>query len=177
MSFLMNRSPIVSSTPGGTESGVRPSLDCRFVVAEKFRRDEAGVVWKAGTRKLGNVTVEEEEAATALSRARLPVLGASIVGVGGGGTAIRDALLLMDLAAIAIDCSRKRSGAGKASANSAGLNWMLSQRSGDAAPVWLLNPWLQHHKITSSTFTVPQCLGTKGFLATQTDVILAKSCS
>jgi len=37
MSFLTNRSPIASSTPGGIESGVLPSLEGRVVVAEKFR--------------------------------------------------------------------------------------------------------------------------------------------
>lgn len=39
MSFLANRSPIARSTPGGTESGVLPSLDGRAVVAEKLRRE------------------------------------------------------------------------------------------------------------------------------------------
>lgn len=79
-SFLTNKSPIATSTPGGTESGVRPSFDCRAVVAEKLRRAAAGVCdWNAGTRKPGNVTVEgDEEAvvedATARCRAWRPAL-------------------------------------------------------------------------------------------------------
>jgi hypothetical protein len=87
MSFLTNKSPISSSTPGGTESGVLPSLEGRCVVAEKVRRDAfwfCWVVWKAGTRKPGNVTVEAGEAAAARCRACLAVLGASIVVVVGG---------------------------------------------------------------------------------------------
>ena len=82
MSFLTNRSPIVRSTPGGTESGVRPSLEGRCVVAEKGRRDAAdcaAAVWKAGTREPGSVTVEEGVEARARCRACRPVLGASIV--------------------------------------------------------------------------------------------------
>jgi hypothetical protein len=90
ISFFTNRSPIVSSTPGGTESGVRPSLEGRCVVAEKFRPADACVVWKAGTRKPGSVTVEAGLEANARCRACRPVLGASIVG--GGGLATRDAL-------------------------------------------------------------------------------------
>ena len=91
MSFFINRSPIVSSTPGGTESGVLPSFEGRCVVAEKFRRADDCVVWKAGTRKPGSVTVEEGLETSARCRACRPVLGASIVG-GGGGLATRDAL-------------------------------------------------------------------------------------
>lgn len=62
----MYGSPIVSSTPGGIEIGVRPSLDCCDVDAEKCRR--AGVVGgalelallaSAGTRKEGSVIVGE----------------------------------------------------------------------------------------------------------------------
>lgn len=81
MSFLANRSPISSSTPGGIESGVLPSLEGRFVVAEKGRRGVVCAVWKAGTRKLGSVAVGEGAAAAALCRACLPILGASIVWV------------------------------------------------------------------------------------------------
>lgn len=80
MSFLTNKSPMVSSTPGGIESGVRPSLDGRCVVAEKVRRAVVVGAWNAGTRKLGNVTVDEGEAAvTALCRACRPARGASIL--------------------------------------------------------------------------------------------------
>jgi hypothetical protein len=81
MSFLANSSPISSSTPGGIESGVLPSLEGRFVVAEKGRRGVVCAVWKAGTRKLGNVAVGEGEPATARCRPCLPILGASIVWV------------------------------------------------------------------------------------------------
>lgn len=81
MSFFANRSPISSSTPGGIESGVLPSLEGRCVVAEKGRRGAVCAVWKAGTRKLGNVAVGEGEAATALCKACLPILGASIAWV------------------------------------------------------------------------------------------------
>ena len=91
MSFFKTRSPIVRSTPGGTESGVLPSLEGRCVVAEKFRRADGCVVWKAGTRKPGSVMVEEGLEANARCRACRPVLGASIVG-GGDGLATRDAL-------------------------------------------------------------------------------------
>lgn len=93
ISFFTMGSPIVSSTPGGMEMGVRPSLDGRVVVAEKCRVGvaapvegvEEGVrVWKAGARKDGTVTVEGlagvAEAST-LSRSRIR-LGASILVVG-----------------------------------------------------------------------------------------------
>lgn len=80
MSFLMNGSLIASSTPGGTERGVLPSLEGRCVVAEKFR---VVGVWNAGTRKPGRMTVEEVVEANALCRACRPVLGTSIVGDGG----------------------------------------------------------------------------------------------
>lgn len=64
--------------------GFLPSFEGRFVVAEKFRLGDAvgGVVWKAGTRKPGRVTGEavegEEDKASALPNALLPVLEASI---------------------------------------------------------------------------------------------------
>ena len=66
---------MVSSTPGGIDIGVRPSLEGRFGVLENWRRGAA--VWKAGTRKAGRVT-----AALALEIAlssTLPLLGANIL--------------------------------------------------------------------------------------------------
>lgn len=72
-SFTMYGSPMVSSTPGGMEIGVRPSFDGLEVDAENCRRAAgAGAqFWKAGTRKEGNVTMDEGAMALAL-------LGASI---------------------------------------------------------------------------------------------------
>lgn len=101
--FLRYGSLIWSSTPGGTESGVLPSLDGRFVVAEKFRT--VGV-WNAGTRKPGNVTVEEGVAASALCRACRPVLRANIVGDGGNSSSLRGCDSPLD--AIQCCCSSKK---------------------------------------------------------------------
>ena len=74
-SLLTLGSPIRSSTPGGTEIGVLPSLDGRLADAEKGL-----VAWRAGTRKLGRMTAEDEdeEDDMAFSRA-LTLLGANIV--------------------------------------------------------------------------------------------------
>jgi hypothetical protein len=71
-SFFTMGSPIISSTPGGIEMGVRPSLDGRHVVEENVRR-----VWRAGTRNEGSVEDEGAEA-TAFSKALL-LHGANIV--------------------------------------------------------------------------------------------------
>ena len=74
---------MTTSTLGGIEMGVLPSFDGRVAVAENDR----AVVWKAGTRKLGNVTTEEEgeDAAIAAFPSTLPpLLGASIVWWVGG---------------------------------------------------------------------------------------------
>lgn len=76
-SLLILGSPIRSSTPGGIEIGVLPSLEGRFVVAEKDRVEAVAPAWKAGTRKLGSVTGEEEDG-MALANALL-LLGANIV--------------------------------------------------------------------------------------------------
>lgn len=72
-SFNMYGSPMVSSTPGGIEIGVRPNFEDLEVDAENCRRAAgAGAqFWKAGTRKEGNVTMDEGAIALAL-------LGASI---------------------------------------------------------------------------------------------------
>lgn len=81
-SCLTLGSPMESSTPGGMEMGVRPSLDCGWFVAEKGRRAVVVVfafAWKAGTRKLGNKTVDDE-GFKALLRAGAR-LGASMLGV------------------------------------------------------------------------------------------------
>ena len=78
MSFLTLGSPIVSSTPGGIERGVRPSLDGRVAVAEKVRLAPALCCWNAGTRKLGNI-VEEEAEATDAARSRAALLGAASI--------------------------------------------------------------------------------------------------
>jgi hypothetical protein len=86
-----------SSTPGGTGSGALPILECRCAVAEKARLlltpagcvvvgVVVGLVWKAGTRKLGRVTVEEGGVATARCRACLPILGANIAATADSGT-------------------------------------------------------------------------------------------
>jgi hypothetical protein len=80
MFFFRYKSLISMSTPGGTERGVLPSLEGRFVVAEKLR---LASVWKAGTRKPGNVTVDGAWQVPSRCRACLPILGASIVGDGG----------------------------------------------------------------------------------------------
>lgn len=72
-SLTMYGSPMVSSTPGGMEIGVRPSFDGLEVDAENCRRAAgAGAqFWNAGTRKEGSVTTDEGAMALAL-------LGASI---------------------------------------------------------------------------------------------------
>lgn len=71
----MYGSPTVTSTPGGTEIGVRPSLDCCDVDAENGRRaGVAGALASAGTRKEGSVIIDEEQMAA------LVLLGASMVG-------------------------------------------------------------------------------------------------
>lgn len=71
-SLLTFGSPIISSTPGGIEMGVRPSLDGLHVVEVNVRR-----VWRAGTRNEGTVVAEGEDA-TAFSKALL-LHGANIV--------------------------------------------------------------------------------------------------
>lgn len=53
---------MVSSTPGGIEMGVRPSLDCCAVDAENVLR-AAGALARAGTRKEGSVIIDEEQIA------------------------------------------------------------------------------------------------------------------
>lgn len=75
----MYGSPMVSSTPGGIDIGVRPSLDGFDVDAENCRRAAGAAaagaeLWKAGTRKEGRVITDEGDSALAL-------LGASIVAV------------------------------------------------------------------------------------------------
>ena len=82
-SFTMYGSPMVSSTPGGMEIGVRPSFDGLDVDAENCRRAAgAGAqFWKAGTRKEGNVTMDEGAMALALLGASI---GESATGCGRG---------------------------------------------------------------------------------------------
>lgn len=79
---MTHGSLIETSTFGGIERGVRPSFDGRVAVAENGRVVVVFVVWKAGTRKLGNVTTEEDldDAAIALPKALPPLTGASILG-------------------------------------------------------------------------------------------------
>lgn len=67
---------MASSTPGGIEIGVRPSLDGREVVAENGRRASAGAA-SAGTRKEGMVTTDDEGN---IAAAALVLLGASMLG-------------------------------------------------------------------------------------------------
>ena len=63
---------MVSSTPGGIDIGVRPSLDGLEVDAENWRR-AAGVaagaelLWKAGTRKEGSVITDGGDIALAFA--------------------------------------------------------------------------------------------------------------
>lgn len=70
---------MVSSTPGGIDIGVRPSLDGLEVDAENWRR-AAGVavgaelLWKAGTRKEGSVITDEGDIALALAGASIIVV-------------------------------------------------------------------------------------------------------
>lgn len=74
-SFFAFGSPMVISTPGGIDIGIRPSFEALLVVLENCRRGEA---WKAGTRKLGSVmAVPEIDFSSTLLR-----LGASITVVG-----------------------------------------------------------------------------------------------
>lgn len=80
-SFLTKGSPMTSSTPGGIEIGVRPSLDGCEAVCEKCARLDGVCVcgWKsAGARKLGIVAVIGTVAAAALACTRRPLLGASM---------------------------------------------------------------------------------------------------
>lgn len=74
-------SPIVSSTPGGIEIGVRPSLDGRAVDAENGLREVVeGALASAGTRKEGSVTIgDDDEAGLAQRAATRDLLGASMV--------------------------------------------------------------------------------------------------
>lgn len=75
-SFRMYGSPMVSSTPGGMEIGVRPSFEGLEVDAENCRRAAgAGAqFWKAGTRKEGNVTTDEGAMTLALVGASIGML-------------------------------------------------------------------------------------------------------
>lgn len=65
---------MVSSTPGGIEIGVRPSLDGRVVDAENCRRPCAGAT-SAGTRNEGSVMTDDGDRIVA---AALVLLGASM---------------------------------------------------------------------------------------------------
>lgn len=86
-SLLATGSPTDSSTPGGIDRGVLPSLDGRFEVVEKramAAREDAilgAVVRHAGTRKLGRVTGPDDEAAMARPIA-LPRLGVNMAAIG-----------------------------------------------------------------------------------------------
>lgn len=117
-SLTMYGSPILSSTPGGMEIGVRPSFEGLAVDAENCRRAAgAGAqFWKAGTRKEGSVTTNEGATALAL-------LGASIGGLatGCGGGRLHGAPIAFDEAErdsgpwalsskIAAGCLRKPAG-------------------------------------------------------------------
>lgn len=68
---------MVSSTPGGIEMGVRPSLDCCAVDAENVLR-AVGPFASAGTRKDGSVIMDEEQTAA------LDLLETSMAGACGG---------------------------------------------------------------------------------------------
>lgn len=60
-SCLTHGSPMVSSTPGGIEIGVRPSLDGRAADAENCRRPCAAGATSAGTRNEGSVMTDAGE--------------------------------------------------------------------------------------------------------------------
>lgn len=83
----MKGSPTVTSTPGGIEIGVRPSLDGRPVDAENCRRPCAGAT-SAGTRNEGSVMTVEGEKSMA---AALVLLGASMFAREDGETRAREA--------------------------------------------------------------------------------------
>lgn len=76
-SLCMYGSPMVSSTPGGIDMGVRPSLDGLDADAENCRRaaGAGAALWKAGTRKEGSDITDEGEIALALLGASIVVFG------------------------------------------------------------------------------------------------------
>lgn len=117
-SLTMYGSPMLSSTPGGMEIGVRPSFEGLAVDAENCRlaAGAGAQFWKAGTRKEGSVTTDEGATALAL-------LGASIGGLatGCGGGRLHGAPVALDEAErdsgpwalsskIAAGCLRKQVG-------------------------------------------------------------------
>ena len=75
-SLIVLGSLIKTSTPGGTDSAVRPSLDGRFEVDENARR--AVFACHAGTRNAGSVTVG---ALNSVWPNALPRLGAIIAAI------------------------------------------------------------------------------------------------
>jgi hypothetical protein len=86
-SLFATGSPTDSSTPGGIDRGVLPSLDGRFEVVENRAveaREDAilgAVASHAGTRKLGRLTGPGDEAAIARPIA-LPRLGVNMAAIG-----------------------------------------------------------------------------------------------
>lgn len=76
-SWIILGCPIDTSTPGGTESGVRPSFDDRFGVEEKGRRTRP---CHAGSRNDGSVAADDPSAACLKCLA--PVWGAIIEAMG-----------------------------------------------------------------------------------------------
>jgi hypothetical protein len=84
MSLIAFGELIISSTPGGTERGVRPSFEGRFEVVEKRAAAEvarAVAGCHAGTRNPGSVTGADEDAAMVRPNA-FPRLGANMAAIG-----------------------------------------------------------------------------------------------
>ncbi|KAI6769070.1 hypothetical protein HG531_010174 [Fusarium graminearum] len=82
-SLFATGSPTESSTPGGIERGVRPSLEGRFEVVEKGAAVARGaaVACHAGTKKPGSVTGPDDDAVMARPNA-FPRLGANMAAIG-----------------------------------------------------------------------------------------------
>lgn len=82
-SLFATGSPTESSTPGGIERGVRPSLEGRFEVVEKGAAVARGaaVACHAGTKKPGSVTGPDDDAVMARPNA-FPLLGANMAAIG-----------------------------------------------------------------------------------------------
>lgn len=79
MDFRVTESPMTTSTPGGTEIGVRPSFEGRGTVVEKFRG--AVIDCHAGTKKPGRLTAADGDVEIAWRNA-FALDGAKIAAIG-----------------------------------------------------------------------------------------------
>ena len=79
MDFRVTESPMTTSTPGGTEIGVRPSFEGRGTVVEKFRG--AVIDCHAGTKKPGRLTAADGDVKIAWRNA-FALDGAKIAAIG-----------------------------------------------------------------------------------------------